>query len=544
MSNGASPDWEKQPMRSLKKLSCSLVVVAAMFAPTMVAHAESSQIYWGAYVDGAPFDTSRITDFENDAGKKQSIVHWAQPWSMNGSMQSFQTPQFEAVRKRGSIPMLGWGSWALGGSATSQPNYQLADIYNGHFDSYITKWAQAAHAWGHPFFLRFDHEMNGNWYSWSERTNGNKAGDFVKAWRHVHDLFRQAGATNATWVWCPNLTSKTTTPLSGLYPGDSYVDWTCMDGYNWGTDHNNKWYSFSQVFGVNPWTQHSTYKDILAVAPNKPMMIGETATSKDGGDPAAWIRDVLQTQLPKNFTAVKALVWFNWNVNDPVIDWPIESTSAMQSAFRSGISSSYYASNQFANLPSGPIKPPGGSSSPSQQPSSSPPPSSSGGSTSVTLLDVADTYIDKSDPSSADGGARSSLRSHGGTPYQVAFMRFDLTSLRGKTITAARLRIHTTGDTGSGTSSSQKLMFVSSDNWNQKFMSWENDVSISSNQLGTIVAPDRSTWYSGSLSASGVQSNAGNWLSIAVVPTSSDTVIFSSREGGSSVAPQLVVTYK
>ena len=105
-------------MRSFKKLSCSLVVVAAMLAPTAV-HAESSpEVYWGAYVNGAPFDSGKIDDFESDAGKKQSIVHWAQPWSMNGSMQSFQTPQFEAVRKRGSIPMLGWGSWALGGSAT------------------------------------------------------------------------------------------------------------------------------------------------------------------------------------------------------------------------------------------------------------------------------------------------------------------------------------------------------------------------------------------------------------------------------------------
>jgi mannan endo-1,4-beta-mannosidase len=524
-----------------------------MFGPATV-HAQSSQIYWGAYVNGAPFDSSKIDDFESDAGKRQSIIHWAQPWSMNGSFQQFQTAQFEAVRKRGSIPMLGWGSWALGTSATTQPKFQLADIYNGTYDSYITTWARAAHAWGHPFFLRFDHEMNGNWYSWSERTNGNKPGDYVKAWRHVVSLFRSAGATNATWVWCPNLTSKTTTPLSGLYPGDSYVDWTCMDGYNWGTDHNNKWYSFAQVFGVNPWTEHSTYKDILAVAPNKPMMIGETATSKDGGDPAAWIRDVLLTQLPKNFPAVKALVWFNWNVSDPTIDWPIESTSAMQSAFRSGISSSYYASNKYADLPSGPIRAPASSSAatpppttaPTPQPTPTPKPTApaTGGSTSVTLVDVADTYIDKSDPNSASGGAHASLRSHGGTPYQVAFMRFDLTTLAGKTITAARVRIRTTADTGSGTSSPQKLMFVNSDNWNQRFMSWENDVSISSHQLGTIIAPNRSTWYSGDLSPSAIRGDAGNWLSIAVVPTSSDTVIFSSREGGASVAPQLVVTYR
>ena len=158
-------------------------------------------------------------------------------------------------------------------------------------------------------------------------------------------------------------------------------------------------------------------------------------------------------------------MWFNWDVNDPTIDWPIESTSAMQSAFRSGISSSYYASNQYANLPSGPIRPPSSSGAPvptkEPQPkptpaptrTPTPTPTPSGSGTEVTLVDVADTYIDKSNPDSASGGKYASLRSHGGTPYQVTFLRFDLTSLKGRTITAARLRIHTTADTGSGTSS-------------------------------------------------------------------------------------------
>ena len=34
--------------------------------------------------------------------------------------------------------------------------YTDADIANGSQDAYITQWAEAAKAWGHPFFLRFD----------------------------------------------------------------------------------------------------------------------------------------------------------------------------------------------------------------------------------------------------------------------------------------------------------------------------------------------------------------------------------------------------
>ena len=89
------------------------------------------------------------------------------------------------------------------------------------------QWATAAKAWGHPFFLRFDHEMNGNWqFPWAELLNGNKPGDYVKAWRHVHDMFTSLGATNVSWVWCPNVSGGSTRPMAQLYPGDAYVDLT------------------------------------------------------------------------------------------------------------------------------------------------------------------------------------------------------------------------------------------------------------------------------------------------------------------------------
>src|SRR6202043_2290562 len=130
---------------------------------------------------------------------------------MNGSMQSFQTGAYDIVRSRGSIPMINWNSWNLSASM-DDPNYALARIANGAYDSYIRTWAQAARDWGHPFFLRFDHEMNGSWYTWSEQRSGNHPGDYVRAWRHVVDLFRSVGAGNATWVWCPNIASNITTP--------------------------------------------------------------------------------------------------------------------------------------------------------------------------------------------------------------------------------------------------------------------------------------------------------------------------------------------
>ena len=60
---------------------------------------------------------------------------------------------------------------------------------------------------GHPFFLRWGHEMNSDRFPWSEDANGNRRGEFVQAWRHIHDIFTSVGASNVSWVWCPNVES-------------------------------------------------------------------------------------------------------------------------------------------------------------------------------------------------------------------------------------------------------------------------------------------------------------------------------------------------
>ena len=43
--------------------------------------------------------------------------------------------------------------------------------------------------------------MNGD-----EAWGGNNAPLYVAAYRHIHDLFLAAGATNVIWAWCPNVT--------------------------------------------------------------------------------------------------------------------------------------------------------------------------------------------------------------------------------------------------------------------------------------------------------------------------------------------------
>jgi beta-mannanase len=152
----------------------------------------------------------------------------------------------------------------------------------------------------------------------------------------VHDLFAEAGATNAIWVWCPNVEYPgTVTPLQSLYPGNRYVDWVCLDGYNWGTNPAKPatWQTPAEVFGA-------TYDLVTRrIAPSKPVMIGETASTEYGGSKAEWITELFR-QLPWRFPRIRAVVWFDKAADG--MDWPISSSPAAVSAFRAAIASPRY----------------------------------------------------------------------------------------------------------------------------------------------------------------------------------------------------------
>ena len=313
----------------------------------------SGKAYWGVAMNEVPWAMNKLANWENAVGKQVSIIHYWQFWNQNGTLQKFNTGPANNVRIHGAIPMISWPPMKMGGPA-AQPDFQLADVINGSYDGYVRQWATDAKAWGSPFFLRLAHEMNGYWFPWSETANGNSRGQFVQAWRHIHDIFAAAGAKNVTWVWCPNIEFNASSgwpSLASLYPGDAYVDWTCLDGYNWGPDYPVKggWISFKNLYSYS-------YNMLLQVAPSKPIMIGEFASTEAGGSKADWIADALGTQIPKTFPRVRAHIWYNWQFDN--VDWRIESSQSALNAWKAGISSSHYVPAQVGAYKTSPIPAP------------------------------------------------------------------------------------------------------------------------------------------------------------------------------------------
>src|SRR5262249_24733908 len=123
-------------------------------------------IYWGATPGatstGALCDRTKLaclTSLESDVGKGAAIWHWPQYWvQLSWNDPSFHADWLDTARNHGTIPMVTWNCGNAGGA--NQPACSLSTIIGGQYDSYITQWAQAAKAWGHPFFIRLFHEFN------------------------------------------------------------------------------------------------------------------------------------------------------------------------------------------------------------------------------------------------------------------------------------------------------------------------------------------------------------------------------------------------
>lgn len=314
-------------------------------APTL-SPAPTPTSEWDAPADRFVGAFSGGAELEEQIGRKFSIQLYYHPWGDGfGSI-------FEEAARDGRIVLATW-EFRQGLSGVKDPYAlkPLQSVVAGKHDEYLRKFARDAQAFGRPLFLRWGHEMNGDWYQWSGTKNngakldtfGNPATPdgpelFVAAYQHIHDIFEQAGASNVLWVWCPNVVMTGTlgaewNNIANYYPGDHYVDWLCVDGYNWGTLQDwSHWQTFDEVF-------RPTYDQLRAIDSHKPIMIGETASTETGGDKAAWIKDAF-ARLTTAYPQVRAITWFNVNKET---DWRIDSSPESLRAFRAAVNGSGWA---------------------------------------------------------------------------------------------------------------------------------------------------------------------------------------------------------
>jgi beta-mannanase len=291
-------------------------VVSTPQATTTTAPISTSKLRFGVATPGGALANSELDAVAALVHESPSIV-----MSYKDFNQPVSIAELDSVRARGATSLITWEPWVWG-AGLDQPAYSSADITAGHYDAYLSQWGTALAAWGQPVMLRYAHEMNGNWYPWADGVNGNTAGDYAAAWRHVHNVVTAAGATNVTWVWSPNIPYSGSTPMVDLYPGAPYVDVVALDGYNWGTSSAwSTWQTPATLFG-------NGLAQLRNLAPGKQILIAETASTEAGGSKADW-NTALLAYLAKQ-TDVTGFVWFHFFKEN---DWRINSSTPSTSAF-------------------------------------------------------------------------------------------------------------------------------------------------------------------------------------------------------------------
>jgi mannan endo-1,4-beta-mannosidase len=263
--------------------------------------------YLGVAVADAPTSMANYSSFVRASGTKPSIITeylaFGYPFDSVGAANAYDA---------GAMLMVQW----------EPVGHSLTDIAAGDDDSYITTFAKTVRSVNLPVVISFGHEMNGGWYSWG--SSDNSAASFVAAWRHIHDLFAKAGATNVIWLWDANVTyTDPDVPLEPLYPGDSYVDWVGLTGYYHQDTSGGGRITFDTLF--TPSAQQ------IRTFTKKPLLIAETAAAP-GPLKAPEIRDLFTT-ITEHDDLIGA-VWFNYDKSgENETDWTFNSDPAAAAEF-------------------------------------------------------------------------------------------------------------------------------------------------------------------------------------------------------------------
>jgi mannan endo-1,4-beta-mannosidase len=283
-----------------------------------------------------------IDEYVAQVGKKPAFAWQPTTWQrVDGSYVAFDRQVLEEYRTRGIMPGLTWepSKGPAQRTGPNQPEFSWKQIASGRYDSYITQFAKDAAAYRYPFILRVLHEMDGTWYPLGYNVNGNtNLADFVAAYKHIVDLFRAAGATNVQFVWNPTVIASATLAQVGdklrqAYPGDNYVDWVALDGYN---SSVNDWQSLQNIF-------EPSYQFITSIT-SRPMILFEVGSINNPQDPAAradWIKQGFLTTIPNQFPNVKVVVYFN-SKDGSGRDFSLDASPDALNAWKQVVSSSLY----------------------------------------------------------------------------------------------------------------------------------------------------------------------------------------------------------
>jgi beta-mannanase len=326
----------------MRKPAVLFVLVLLLTLLPVRPAAASGYTLLGVYYGNQGWAMSDVANMQAWQGKGNAAVTLFTNWcSQSKTLSNLFGQQLPNIWANHSVPLITWQPYLCSTSTT--PSSIDAQIWQGKYDSYIKTWAADLKTWlagpdrvygtadDRRAYVRLAHEMNGNWYPWAPGSGGETPADYVAMWQHTVSLFTAIGldASHLQWIWAPNATDVGGYTAESEYPGDAWVNWVAVDGYNWGTSQSwSSWQTPAQVFdGMIARLQALT---------TRPLAITEVASStatSSGTSVAAklqWITDFFSYLSLKN---VKLVSWFN---TDKETDWAVFGGANGDGSYTSG----------------------------------------------------------------------------------------------------------------------------------------------------------------------------------------------------------------
>lgn len=327
-------------------------------------------------------------------------------------------PSFEILLLRtwasGAIPAIelhlqehnsvSWQKEAFGRVIPDDKWISLQDIIDGDIDDYFSQLAGMLKKYNMPVFLRVINEFNAYMIIWPDfgkdgRTSifdlcgrGGGRDRFFKAirendmavidgfrfdcpglftgygdpnlpdgperirdaWRHIHDVFDEAQASNVTWAAqiAPEHGShirifekvREIDKMEYYWPGRNYLDWGGISGYVRDLEKNKN--KPGTLFSCVGWWKEEITDQEWGELPNVLYEFSQVPRLQKENF-LQWIRDLMSEYLPADFPNIKAINWIEKNM-------PLETKEEVD-AFRKYVTNNSYWQGEFRY--SGDIRP-------------------------------------------------------------------------------------------------------------------------------------------------------------------------------------------
>lgn len=254
-----------------------------------------------------------VTSFEQKLGHRLGLVHMYHPWG--AAFPSAADKYFAAT---GSTLLITWGGTP-----------DTLAIVAGHYDAMIRARAEAIKRLGRPVLLEFRHEMDRP----DLQSSVHSPADYIAAWDHVRAIFAAVGADNVGWVWCPTAQGFADGRAEAYYPGDSEVNWICVDAYS--TSPLQPLSSVARPFLA--WASHHP----------KPILIGEFGVRSDPRGWKDWLAQV--GRFAHQDPQVKSLAYFDadgLSSQGRSYEFSLNGNPTATSAFAALLAQSYFSPSQ------------------------------------------------------------------------------------------------------------------------------------------------------------------------------------------------------